>query len=403
MTPTASVRLGDIADYIRGIAFKPTDVVPAHSPGFVVCMTTKNVQETLDETKLTAVSPRFVKRQEQYLQPGDLLVSSANSWNLVGKVTFVSALPYTATAGGFISILRTRPDRADPRYVYRWLASGQTQHHARACSRQTTNIANLDRTRFLNLRIPLPPLPEQRRIAAILDKADAVRRKRQQTLDLADQFLRSAFLDMFGDPVTNPKRWPVKKLGTCADIQGGLQVTTKRAGNPIEVPYLRVANVYRDSLDLAEIKTIRVTPEELERAALAKGDVLVVEGHGNREEIGRSAVWDGSIRQCTHQNHLIRVRACAGVLEPEYLSFYLNSAAGRRQMLRSGKTTSGLNTISTRNVKDTAILLPPLDEQVRFVVTRYLVRTMRAQLVTGLSVMAELHGSAAQRAFLREP
>ena len=185
------VKLGDVADYIRGITFKPADVVPAHSPDSVVCMTTKNVQATLDESKLTAVPPRFVKRAEQYLQCGDILISSANSWNLVGKATYVPKLSYAATAGGFISILRAQDEKVDPRYLYNWVSSGATQHRARLCARQTTNIANLDRGRFLGLKIPLPPLPEQRRIAAILDKADAVRRKRQQTLDLADQFLLS--------------------------------------------------------------------------------------------------------------------------------------------------------------------------------------------------------------------
>jgi type I restriction enzyme S subunit len=84
-----------------------------------------------------------------------------------------------------------------------------------------STMRHVNRKEFLSTKIPLPPLPEQRRIAAILDKADAVRRKRQQTLDLADQFLRSAFLDMFGDPITNPKRWPVKKLGDVGVLDRG--------------------------------------------------------------------------------------------------------------------------------------------------------------------------------------
>lgn len=66
---------------------------------------------------------------------------------------------------------------------------------------------------FEGFEIPLPPLPEQKRIAAILDKADAIRRKRQQAIQLADDFLRAVFLDMFGDPVTNPKGWPLKRFG----------------------------------------------------------------------------------------------------------------------------------------------------------------------------------------------
>ena len=397
-----TVQLGEVADYIRGITFKPADVVPPHSTKSVVCMTTKNVQETLDESKLIAVPPRFVKRKEQYLQAGDILISSANSWNLVGKACFVPQLPYITAAGGFISILRARGNRIYPRYLYHWMVSGKTQHRTRLCARQTTNIANLDRERFLRLRIPLPPLPEQRRIAAILDKADAVRRKRQQTLALADQFLRSAFLDMFGDPVTNPKGWPVRKLGEVAEVQGGLQVTSKRRNNPIEVQYLRVANVYRDALDLTEVKTIRVTATELKRATLKIGDVLIVEGHGNRNEVGRSAVWDGSVDPCVHQNHLIRVRPSEGVLASQYLSFYLNSSGGRRQMFRSGKTTSGLNTISTRNVKETKVLLPPIEEQEEFVRLRRETTQARHCLESGIAMAERISASLIQRAFRGE-
>jgi type I restriction enzyme S subunit len=156
--------------------------------------------------------------------------------------------------------------------------------------------------------ISVPPIAEQRRIAAILDKADAIRRKRKQAIQYTEELLRATFLDMFGDPVTNPKGWDVVKLGAISKIQGGLQVTSKRKNLPIEAPYLRVANVYRDRLVIDEIKTIRVTSEELRRTILDVGDLLIVEGHGNNQEIGRSSVWDGSIKSCTHQNHLIRVR-----------------------------------------------------------------------------------------------
>ena len=158
---------------------------------------------------------------------------------------------------------------------------------------------------------------------------------------------------------------PNAQLGTIADVQGGLQVTRKRAVNPVEVPYLRVANVYRDHLDLEKIKNMRVTETELQRVRLRQGDILVVEGHGNPHEIGRTAVWDGSIPTCVHQNHLIRVRVRNGSADPTYLSAFLNSPVGRRQLFRAGKTTSGLNTINVSNVRELEVPLPPLEEQRR--------------------------------------
>jgi type I restriction enzyme S subunit len=214
-----------------------------------------------------------------------------------------------------------------------------------------------------------------------------------------DEFLQSVFLDMFGDPVKNPKGWEKKKLGYVSHIQGGLQVTTKRADNPIELPYLRVANVYRDLIDLKEIKTIKVTEGEAKRVALIKGDILIVEGHGNPIEIGRSAVWEGSIQICLHQNHLIRVRVDTDYAVPVFISYYINSAGGRQQMFKAGKTTSGLNTISSKNVKETLVLLPPLPLQKQFGAIVEKVKSLKAKYTDSLTEMENLFNSLMGRAF----
>jgi type I restriction enzyme S subunit len=249
----------------------------------------------------------------------------------------------------------------EPKWVARLLKWIRLETHTRG-----TGVPTLNRNLVHVVPVLVPPLEEQQRIAAILDKADAVRRKRKEAIALTEELLRSAFLEMFGNPVTNPKGWDVVPLGDISKVKGGLQVTPKRKDNPIEVPYLRVANVYRDQLVLDEVKLIRVTPEELERTALCTGDLLIVEGHGNSQEIGRSSVWDGSIPNCTHQNHLIRVILNSKRAEPTYISAFLNSSGGRRQLIQFGKTTSGLNTISTSNVKATKVLLPPLSEQKKY-------------------------------------
>ena len=123
---------------------------------------------------------------------------------------------------------------------------------------------------------------EQRRIVEILDQADRLRRLRAEADAKADRILPALFIKMFGDPATNPKGWRVSPIDRVADVQGGLQLSEKRKGY-MDVPYLRVANVYRNRLDLSEIKTLSVTQSELDRTRLTPGDVLVVEG--TNEEI----------------------------------------------------------------------------------------------------------------------
>jgi type I restriction enzyme, S subunit len=252
-----------------------------------------------------------------------------------------------------------------PSYLF-WMLKGQEAQILRIGVKKGATVHSLSNGFLEALRFPLPPLDEQRRIVGLLDRAAEIRRRADDARAKARIVIPSLFLDTFGDPASNTKGWQVVALGNHADVQGGVQVSAKRATLPVELPYLRVANVMRGDLNLSEIKLIRVTAAEAQRTCLARGDVLIVEGHGNPNEIGRAAVWDGSIAVCTHQNHLIRARPDRCCLTPEYLETFLNSDVGRRILIQNGKTTSGLNTISTRNVKDVAFPLPPIALQTVF-------------------------------------
>ena len=123
----------------------------------------------------------------------------------------------------FISILRPKTEKLESSYLYRWFSSDVVQRKLRSFANQTTNISNLDHKRTLELQIPLPPLAEQKRIAGILDAADALRAKRREALAQLDTLIQSTFLDMFGDPVTNPmglRRETLKSACNCSPDLG---------------------------------------------------------------------------------------------------------------------------------------------------------------------------------------
>jgi type I restriction enzyme S subunit len=151
-----SARLGDVATFIRGITFKPDDLVPIGTAESVACMRTKNVQAHLDQTDVWAVPKEFVPRDEQMLRAGDLLVSSANSWNLVGKCCWIPQLEYSSTFGGFVTALRAVANELHARYLYRWFSSTAIQTLVRSFGRQTTNISNLDIHRCRDLSSARP-------------------------------------------------------------------------------------------------------------------------------------------------------------------------------------------------------------------------------------------------------
>jgi type I restriction enzyme S subunit len=337
------------------------------------------------------IKPEGAKRSREVAY-GDFLLSNSMSF---GR-------PYILRTSGCIHdgwlVLRYDKQKLTEDYLYHVLSSD-------AVYAQFVKLAvgavvkNLNSEVVRQVRIPLPPVSEQRRIAAILDQADALRAQRREALAQLGSLTQAIFIEMFGDPVSNPMAWPVVPSGELAQVQGGLQVTSARKDLPVEAPYLRVANVYRGFLDLSEIKTIQATAAEIARTLLCANDVLVVEGHGNPNEIGRSALWTGQIADCVHQNHLIRVRFDADKVVPAYACEYLNSPGGRQHLLRAGKTTTGLNTISVSNVRAAPIALPPLALQQTFANRIQAVQALQTTHRTALAELDALFASLQHRAF----
>lgn len=268
----------------------------------------------------------------------------------------------TYCLGRGVAGLRAHDEKLDAKYLWYFIRSIENELYLNSTG---STFPQINKKVIESIQIPLPQLETQKKIAAVLEKADQLRKDCQQMEQELNSLAQSVFIDMFGDPVTNPKGWKLASLSSLGVVNSGLQVTSKRSGNPISVPYLRVANVYRDFLKLDEVKNILVTSRELERAMLEKGDILFVEGHGNANELGRAAVWNNEIKQCVHQNHLIRFRPGAEI-RPQYVSSFVNSEAGKRQLLSMSKTTSGLNTLSASNISSLKVLAPPLQLQDKY-------------------------------------
>lgn len=248
-----------------------------------------------------------------------------------------------------------------------------------------------------NLEIPLPPLPEQKRIAAILDKADAIRRKRQQAIQLADDFLRAVFLDMFGDPVTNPKGWDEYVLNEIADIRSG--VTKGKAVKPEESvtrPYMRVANVQDGYLDLADVQQITVSKRDAEKCLLLDGDILLTEG-GDPDKLGRGHVWRGEVEGCLHQNHIFSVRVNdKDRVRPAFLSAIISSPRGKRYFLKVGKQTTGIATINKSVLSEFVPFVPPVALQDKYLAIVERIDAVKQSLVEG---DVGLFNSLSQKAF----
>ncbi|MGY6275103.1 restriction endonuclease subunit S [Methylomonas sp. MgM2] len=250
------------------------------------------------------------------------------------------------------------------------------------------------------IEIPLPPLPEQKRIAAILDKADAIRRKRQQAIQLADEFLRAVFLDMFGDPVTNPKGWGEYVLKDIAEIRSGVTKGKKiDLSSAVTLPYMRVANVQDGYLDLSDVQDITVSPTDAEKCKLIEGDILLTEG-GDPDKLGRGYVWHGEIKNCIHQNHIFSVRIYdQNKIDPLFLSALIGSQRGKQYFLKVGKQTTGIATINKTVLSEFVPFVPPYKQQLKYIEALKKIRAVKQQYESAETGLFE---SLSQKAFSGE-
>jgi type I restriction enzyme S subunit len=243
--------LGEVSEFIRGITFTPNDIEEVATTNTVGVMRTKNVQEQLDLNDVWKINRIFVKNKNQYLEEGDLLVSSANSWNLVGKASWVPLLDYESSFGGFVTVLRGNKKLIDRRYLYYWFVSDRIQNLLRSFSNKTTNISNLSLSRAKELLIPLPPIAEQQRIAALLDTADRILKQRESSIAKLDQIAQSVFVEMLKD-VKNCRA--VKKLGEICDVRDGTHDSPKYVNEG--VPLITSKNLTNGFIDLSNVNLI---------------------------------------------------------------------------------------------------------------------------------------------------
>ena len=365
MTAIRFSRLGDIAQYLRGINFKPDDVVAVGTAGTVACMRTKNIQESLDCSDVWGVAEAFVRRPEQILQVGDILVSSANSWNLVGKCCWVPELPWKSTFGGFVSALRAKPNQVDQRFLFWWFSSDRTQALLRSFGQKTTSISNLNSERCLNLDVPLPPLPEQRRIAAVLDQADALRVKRREALAQLDSLTQSIFIEMFGDPVTNSKNWELVRLGDEAKLQGGFALkSSDYVATGIRI--VKISNVHKDDLTWDNVDQLPCEYLNTYKAFnLNRDDIVLALTRPiiqSLESVKIAVVSAADVPSLLNQRVGRFVFRKSSSFEPSYLLGFCRSTAFFNSVKKFCSESLQPN-MSTHQVENLFIPLPPLVNQ----------------------------------------
>lgn len=241
----------------------------------------------------------------------------------------------------------------------------------------------------------LPPLAEQKRIAAILDKADAIRRKRQQAIELADEFLRSIFLDMFGDPVTNPKGWNVSNIGAlCSVLTGSTPSRQENSYFSGNIPWVKTNEV--DGYIIKETEEY-ITEEGIRNSNCKLNPIgsIVLAMYGQGKTRGKVGIL--GIEAATNQ-------ACA-VIHPSininmgYLYNYLKLSYETLRALGQGAGQPNLN---LSIVKNFSVLMPPIELQREFAKRVEKVEALKAKLKASQLQAEEQFKALSQRAFAGE-
>lgn len=348
--------LGAVCSFLNGGT--PARNVDHFYRGHTPWITGADIESRVVNDARSFITDEAIKKSATNLvPPGTVLLVTRTS---VGKV---------AVAGVSLcfsqDITAITPDvtKLDPGYLVHFLQT-QKSHFERAARGAT--IQGVTRETVENIQIPLPPLPEQRRIATILDRADALRAKRREAIKKLDDLTQSIFLDMFGDPTANSKGWPVVPIGgllTVPPNYGTMIPPSSREGPWLS---LRVVNIQEWQLDLSDAKFVDLPVNEMSRHSVQDGDVLLARAIASREHLGKAIVAYPRDQRWAFDSHLMRLRADRRKLEPEFLRHLLKTPGGRSLFLQATRRSAVQFNINTKEMSQLCVPVAPIGLQCTF-------------------------------------
>ena len=355
--------------------------------------------ETIADGTINPAKAGFADLEESdctdwLLQDGDILISHINSTKHLGKCAIYQGDPPALIHGMNLLALRVDPDVAASRYVYWMLSSTGFRRKLPRITKDSVNQSSFNISRYKKLEIPVPPLADQKRIAGILDAADALRAKSREALAQLDTLTQSIFLDMFGDPATNPKGFERSTIGLVSErVTDGEHLTPKRTTEGIKL--LSARNIRDGYIDFENVDYISAAEYERirKRCDPSRGDILI----SCSGTIGRVASVD-----TTEPFSLVRsaamVRPKRSHLRTKFLAHYLRTPDLRAQMLRRANASSQANLFQGQ-IRELPVLLPPLSQQDNFVVHVACLETLKAAHSAFLKEVETLFASLQARAF----
>ena len=385
----AAVR--DVSEQVRGVTYAKNEAITVPRSGYSPMLRANNIGEhglLLDDLIFV---PNTKISRKQRIVPNDVVVAaSSGSLAVVGKTTQVRR-GFNGAFGAFCKVLRPGPD-VDPYYFGHYF---KTTSYRRIVSQLASgvNINNLKKEHLDNLEIPLPPLAEQGRIAGILDAADALRAKRREALAQLDTLLQSTFLDMFGDPVTNPIDWDTSVLAEVGEVVTGNTPSRKRPEYyGMDIEWIKSDNINHPSFFLTEAEErLSVAGKAVARTS-PKESILVTCIAGSPSCIGNAAIADREVAFNQQINAFVPGERIA-------LWFAFGVFWVGKRLVQRASTNSMKGMVSKSAFSGISIPIPPMSLQNRFTAIAESVERQKASQRAHLAELDTLFASLQSRAF----
>lgn len=385
----STVALGDIANW--GSGGTPLRSVREYFGAGLPWLSIADLNDGLVGDAKESLTPLGIEHSSaKPVPPGTLLVAMYGS---IGKLGIAARELCTSQAIAF-AIPDTR--RVDTRYLFHFLLSERPRLQSRGRGGTQSNIGQGDLKAW---QMPLPPLPEQRRIAAILDGADAMRAKRRTAIQRLDELTQSIFLDMFGDPATNPKGWPMKTLGALLTFQqyGPRFYNEAYADDGIRI--VRITDLDESGvLRFVDMPRMLVSAEDEAKYRLHSGDLIFARTGAT---VGKVALIGPNDPPCIAGAYFIVMRFDPKRVAPGYALAVLMAPSVRAIVSRRSRQAAQQN-FSGPGLRALPMPLPPIALQREFIHRLAGVDRVKKSHITSLTALETLFASLQHRAFQGE-
>lgn len=386
---TMSASIGDAFEFIRNGKSVKQD---KFSGGLPITRIETIANWTVDEKRVGYAGLEELGNERWLLQSGDILFSHINSVEHIGKCALYEGHPKKLIHGMNLLALRPKHKILDPRYAYRMMGSPHFRASLQQFVNKAVNQASISTTNLKSLEITLPPLDEQRRIAANLDKADALRSKRKRALDLLDSLTQSIFQRMFDDPF----RLEFKPLADLVDQSDRINYGVVQPGNEVEdgIHLVRVSDLKNGLVDHSKLRRVSREISAKHGRSVLRGNEILISCVGS---IGEVAV------VTPHEIGFNIARAVARVpivdnLLRSFVVEYLRSPPVQHYFTKELRTVAQ-PTLNIKQISETLIPLPPRSEMQDFLDKSNMVRNVMSATRIHLAKSTLLFSSLQSRAF----